>query len=101
MKWLAIAALAPLTAAAAELKPATVAAFDNYIQQTEQRLANRKNFLWAEENQDRVKKARQGQVVVEAAGVKGLIEVKDGLVHDWVGTVFVPGVTVQQTVTQL
>jgi hypothetical protein len=101
MKWLAIAALAPLAAAAAELKPATVTAFDNYIQQTEQRLNNRKSFLWADENPDRAAKARQGQVVVEAVVGKGLIEVKDGLVHDWVGAVFVPRVTVQQTVSQL
>lgn len=81
----------------ADLKPATVAAFDRYIHQTEQRLNERKNFLWADESRDRNRRVRNGEVVVEPTGAKAIIEITDGLIHDWVGAVFVPSVTLADT----
>jgi hypothetical protein len=81
----------------ADLKPATVAAFDRYIQQTEQRLKQRKTFLWADESPGRASLVRGGQVVVEPPGAKPVIEIEDGLIHDWVGAVFVPGVNLAAT----
>ena len=86
---------------AAELKPQTSAAFDRYIRQTEQRLDARRIFLWADESADRARRARQSEVVVEPAGDKPLIPVPDGLIHDWVGTVFLPGSTLSQTIAHL
>ena len=38
MRWIAIAALCVLPVYAAELKPATLQAFDEYVRQTEERL---------------------------------------------------------------
>jgi hypothetical protein len=81
----------------ADLKPATVAAFDRYIQQTEQRLQARRSFLWADESPDRAQRVRAGEVVVDPAGAKPVIAIDDGLVHDWVGAVFVPAVTLAAT----
>ena len=81
----------------ADLKPATVEAFDRYIQKTEQRLNMRKNFLWADESAERSRRVRNGEVVVEPAGPKPISEITDGLIHDWVGSVFVPGVTLAAT----
>ncbi len=77
-------------ASAADLKPATVAAFDRYIQQTEQHLNGRKSFLWADESAERHTRVRNGEVVVEPTGSKPVIDITDGLIHDWVGSVFVP-----------
>ena len=82
----------------ADLKPATVAAFDRYIQQTEQRLNQRKTFLWADESPDRSRRVRNREVVVEPTGAKPVIEITDGLIHDWVGAVFVPGVNLATTI---
>ena len=81
----------------ADLKPATVAAFDRYIQQTEQRLNARPIFLWADESPDRNRRVRKGETVVEPTGTKPVIEITDGLIHDWVGAVFVPGVNLAAT----
>ena len=81
----------------ADLKPATVAAFDRYIHQTEQRLNARKTFLWADESPERNRRVRNGEVVVEPTGARPVLETTDGLVHDWVGAVFVPGVTLAAT----
>jgi hypothetical protein len=84
-------------ASPAGLKPASVEAFDRYIHQTEQRLNARKTFLWADESQGRNRRVRSGEVVVEPAGAKPIIEVADGLIHDWLGAVFIPGPTLAAT----
>jgi hypothetical protein len=101
MRWYLTAALllgmGAQSAAAADLKPATVEAFDRYIRQTEQRLGARKTFLWADESPARARRVRQGEVVVEPAGAKALTEVTGGLIHDWVGAVFIPGATLAVT----
>jgi hypothetical protein len=85
------------SARAAELKPATIDAFDRYIRQTEQRLQWRQTFLWADESPGRAKRVKQGEVVVEPTGAKPLMEVPGGLIHDWVGAVFMPGSSLAAT----
>jgi hypothetical protein len=96
MRWIAAAALAALPAFAGSLKPETVAAFDRYIQETEQRLDQQKASLWSDEKPDRAQRVRGGEVVVEPFHAKALTEVPHGLIHDWVGAVFLPGVKVEQ-----
>ena len=87
----------PRCAPAVELKPQTVAAFDRYIQQAEQRMDGRKSFLWAGESDARARRVRQGEMLVEPAMGTAETPVAFGLVHDWVGTVFIPGATLEQT----
>jgi hypothetical protein len=105
MKWFVSAVLLTAFGApslpAAELKPATVQTFERYIRQTEQRLDARKSFLWSDESPERARRVREGQVVVEPTGAKPLIDVGDGLIHDWTGAVFIPRVTLQQTLTRV
>lgn len=97
MRWIALAVMLPavlaLPAGAAELKPKTLEAFNQYVRQTEERLAASKTFLWADESPDRARRVRSGEAVVMPFHEKPEIEVKDGLIHDWVGSIFIPGVT--------
>jgi len=95
VKAFAIGIVVTLASSAAELKPQTSEAFERYILQTEQRL-RQDGQLWAEENPERARLAKQGQAVVRPFGAKPLIEIPDGLIHDWIGAVFVPGVTVDE-----
>jgi hypothetical protein len=101
MHWIAMAVLilvsAPEGARAAELKPQTVAAFDSYIRQAEQRLDARKVFLWAGESAVRARRVRQGEIAVEPFSGKAEMPVTGGLVHDWVGAVFIPGAALEKT----
>ena len=97
MRCIALAALLAWPGAAAELKPKTLEAFDKYIGQTESRLAGAKTFLWADESADRVQRARQGEVVVAPFFKKPETAVPNGLIHDWVGAVFIPGATLERT----
>ena len=82
---------------AAELKPETSAAFDGYIRQTERRLDARKSFLWADDSPDLASRIRQGSVVVEPYGDRAQTAVPEGIIHDWVGWVFLRGVPLART----
>jgi hypothetical protein len=95
---------------AAELTPATSAAFDRYARLTEQRInadvARTSDFLWIDalpqaRRAEVLRGLQQGGVIIERLqtrdGAKE-IEVPDGLIHHWVGTVFVPGVGVAEAV---
>src|SRR5262249_22312007 len=99
MRWVAALALGVIAAHATELKPQTSEAFDRYVGEVERKLEARKSFLWADELADRMQKVRSGVVVVEPAREKPISNVPDGFVHDWVGAVFIPGVSLQQTLT--
>ena len=101
MKWIATFALLLGQARAADLKPATVEAFDRYIRQAEQRLDARKSFLWADESPERARRLRQGEIVVEPFSGKPDIHVPGGLLHHWVGAVFIPGAALEKTLAMV
>jgi len=91
--------LAPLSdVAIVELSPATVQAFDEYVRTAETRIiqqAGSPQFLWSDGIRDGRKKLARGEVLAEPRVGEGDIGVADGLIHDWIGAVFVPGVTLE------
>ena len=83
-----------------DLKKATVDAFDSYVRAAEGRLQvqmQEGRFLWVDGAPERKARVRAGQVFSEPVTGKGDSEVPDGLVHDWIGAVFIPGVTLANT----
>jgi hypothetical protein len=96
-------------ALAADLKEKTATAFDRYVSATEARFNNELKpggaFLYVdalpqEEMKNSYDRLKQGEILVErlktqAPGLDG--DVPGGMLHHWVGLVFVPGVTLQQT----
>ena len=77
-----------------ELKTTTVQAFDSYIRKAEQRIDGGRGtsqYLWADGTPVRKEHVRRGETVVEPWTGNGEIEIADGLIHDWVGAVFIPG----------
>src|SRR5439155_24524003 len=98
MRWIAMAVLCAFPGPAAELKPSTVEAFDRYIRQTEERLNTASTFLWADGAAERANRIRQGAILVEPFTGEGDRSVAgSGLIHDWVGSVFIPGATLERT----
>ncbi len=87
--------LAGLTdAGKVELKAPTTQAFERYIQSAEAKLDRRTRtpaFLWLDGDGARRLAAQRGEVFSEPVSETGDIEVPDGLVHDWVGGMFVRG----------
>ena len=93
---------------AAELQPRTAAAFDRYVRATESQLKAesflRVDKLPAAQRTEALALMRRGELWIEAP--KTLdggreIDVPGGLIHHWVGTAFVPGATIDQTLSVL
>jgi hypothetical protein len=108
----ALAALLVLPAPqvdAAQLQPRTLGAFQTYVRLTEAQIdaqsAHNEPFLWverlpAERRAVAEKQLRQGKVVIEhLATLDGgkPISCPGGMIHHWIGTVFIPGATLVDT----
>ncbi len=89
--------------AAAELKPHTVQAFDDYARRLESRLDGQSKgpvFLWSDQEPARNLQLRQGRVLVESLTGEDPLRIPDGLIHDWVGAVFIPGTTLGKVMSK-
>lgn len=107
-QFVALACLAGTPAEAAELKQNTVEAFDRYVQLSEARMAEELRrgelYIWVDSlpeprRRNLYAQLRQGQIVVQRQETEDggkLIKVPEGLVHHWVGLVFIPGATLRQ-----
>jgi hypothetical protein len=84
----------PVEAKAATLNPATVIAWDDYLQTANANLQDRVrrggSFLWTFENAERAAKVRSGEIVVAPGPAQNPKKVPGGLIHHWIGAVFVP-----------
>jgi hypothetical protein len=100
-----IAILLPALASAASLEPTTLRAWEEYIQaantRAEQRLRPDKSFLWVDEAPDRLARVRAGEIIVSPIGPQNPRRVPSGLIHDWVGAIFIPNVSMQDTLAVL
>lgn len=94
---LAVAA-APL-AEAGELQPDTLQAWNAYLKDADarmqERIAGRQPFLWLDESPDRAARIRQGEAIIAPLVGHGSEDVPHGLIHDWIGGVFIPGATIE------
>lgn len=84
---------ASLTSKGAELRPETLKAWDAYIQKQNARTAAYSNttpFLWSDQSPDRLRRLHKGETVVAPFGENPL-KVPHGLIHHWIGAVFLPG----------
>jgi len=75
--------------------------YDAYIAATDARIQREVQsapYLWAEQSGERLQKVRRGEVVVQARNTRGSFEAGNGLLHDWMGAVFVPGAKLAQVV---
>jgi hypothetical protein len=103
----------PGRAEAAELKPEAAHGFDRYVHLTEQRMRTELRpggaFLWV----DGLPDTRRSDVYTRLQSnevVTGRLETRDSssqfhtpgaMIHHWVGTVFIPGVSLQQVLALL
>lgn len=94
-----IAVLSPLVVHAASLEPATSKSWEEYVESANTRMAQRlspgKSFLWVDESRDRLAKVRAGEIVVSQVAPQGSKRVQAGLIHHWVGAVFISQVTLR------
>ena len=85
---------------AAEPKQNTLQAWDEYIRIVNLHIAKSAaetgQFLWTDESQDMARRVQRNEVVVTNHNPE---DVPQGLIHDWVGAVFVPNVTLDRALS--
>jgi hypothetical protein len=101
----------PAPANAADLQPQTAQAYDRYIglttAQVDSELAQQGPYLWVErlpaaQRATDEEQLRNGELVIERLETLDSgkpMAVPGGIIHHWIGTVFVPGATLRQTLS--
>ncbi len=88
----------PFSVEAEHLKPETLQAFDQYVQQTnvhmQARLQPGTVFLWVDESPGRKQVIRGGEILVAPIDKHCPKPVPNGLIHDWIAAVFLPDTTI-------
>lgn len=108
LAWIALSLLLPGQARGVQPKAETVRAFDQYVQKAELRMSEdlkqNQSFLWVDRlpSADRAAayaRLRNGGVLVHpfAAG----LNIPGGMIHDWIGVVFIPNATLDETLAQI
>ena len=102
--FLVITMLLATSAGSAGQQPSTTEAFNRYIAEAEARIVRERNasFLRLDalpprERSDMVARLRRGEVMIEKQG-NTPDQIPAGLVHDWLGLVFIPKTTVAQVI---
>lgn len=91
------------TASAAELKEETARAWGDYMQTVTMLMQKRSTsdgpFLWGDEAADRTDQLRAGNIVVAPIDQEVPKRVPSGLIHHWIGAVFMPKITVDDVLS--
>ena len=86
----------------ASLNSETLKVWDDYIATVNlpvrDQLNSGRRFLWVDGSPDQVNKLRAGETVVLPASTNIPREIPSGLIHDWFGAIFIPGVTLNDVV---
>ena len=94
----ALTVFSPAAVTAASLELRTSKAWDEYIESASKRMGQRlcpgRTFLWVDESPARLAAVWRNEIVVSAVGEQNPRSVPSGLIHDWIGAVFIPNVRI-------
>lgn len=97
--------LAPGSIRAADLKPETLLRWEEYVKAVDARnqehLEAGAAFLASDEIPEQAARLRAGEIVVIPAGTQVPVKVPSGLIHDWMGAIFIPNTTLAAILTLL
>ncbi len=78
-----------------KLNPETLEAFESFVEESERllekRLGGELPFLWTDDDPGRREMLRNGEILIETPA--GIPDIKGGLLHVWLGAMFVPEAT--------
>jgi len=90
---------------AADLKSETLQAWDAYVRQAQVRMQECSHghapFLRVDKSHELLERLRMGEIFVEPEGGESPQAVPGGLIHDWVGAVFVPNAKLDEVMGML
>jgi hypothetical protein len=103
--FMAILFSSPLCLSAADLNQETLNAWNEYIQrvnsQMNQRSAGAAPFFWMDEAPGRRERVHQGEILVEPASKESPVKIPQGLIHNWLGAVFIPNASISSVLALL
>jgi hypothetical protein len=83
---------------AADLKPETLQAWEEYLQaakaRNQQHVADGVSFLAIDAEPADSAKLRRGEIMVSPARPRVPVKVPSGLIHDWAGAIFIPNASI-------
>ena len=96
-------AATPRLTRGAELKPETMQAWNQYVRSADSHMRERLDpghqFLWTDESPDRSARLRRGEILIAPMTGPGTRRVPDGLIHHWVGALFIPDATLESVLS--
>jgi hypothetical protein len=57
------------------------------------------SFLWVDEEPDRLRRVRAGEILVSPVGRQVPKPVPNGLIHDWMGAAFIPNTSLERVLS--
>ena len=88
-----------------KLEPKTTAEFERYVRGVESQLAERwhgsKPFLSLEDDAAEKQKVLTGDLYIKQLANGSPVSISDGLIHDWVGAVFIPHTSLERVLAVL
>jgi hypothetical protein len=97
--------VAPAQSGATELKGQTLSAWSDYVQSAQARMNSRlsgnSNFLWVDDDSARYQRVKHGEIEVAPENGNGYLVVSGGMIHDWIGAVFIPDSSIEQVLATL
>jgi hypothetical protein len=90
-----------LTSRGAELKQDTLSTWDEYVQGNKAQMGSPTSFLWADQQPERLQRLRNGEILVSSAAQPNPRPVPSGLIHDWVGAVFLPDIKIEDVLSEV
>lgn len=102
---LLICLASPVYSQTTKLRPETVEGFNRYVKVTEESLRKQwegqKSFLRIYDNPRILARVRKGEVVVERLNSDKHSMAPGGIVHDWIGTLYIPEIRVESVLRVL
>lgn len=87
---------------AAEVKAQTISAWETYIQERDAAVKSSAHASWlANDHNDDCAILRSGKILVDPIGPDIPKQVPDGLIHDWIGVVFIPDASISEAVAAI
>ncbi|HTS78635.1 MAG TPA: hypothetical protein VMG40_20660 [Bryobacteraceae bacterium] len=88
---------------AAQLAPATLSAWEDYVQAAESRLRSDQGAQapWIDQVPGGRERLRGGEIIAAPTDGKPLRSVPHGLIHDWTGSIFIPGASISDVLSVL
>ena len=86
---------APSIVHAAELSKDTLVYWEAHLDNARPQIDSESSFLWVDQTPERLRRVRQGEIIVSPVGKENPKPVDSGLIHDWMGAAFLPDTKIE------